>query len=139
MLNYFVPNVWMHWEFTWEIPQEGVHQIFARAVESEGTVQRENGVFGWRSLGSSIIFDVCEGNFDGDQDQDGSDGVTFKESFGRNMFFNLCMSELPCNGDFDCDHDVDGTDAAQFKEDFGRSSIFLPCPEFEMIPWCEYP
>lgn len=139
LLNYFVPNVWMHWEFTWEIPQGGEHQIFARAVDSGGTIQEEHGVFGWRSLGSSIIFDVCEGDFDGDRDQDGSDGIAFKESFGRNMSFNLCMSENPCNGDFDCDQDVDGTDAAQFKEDFGRSSILDPCPDFEMIPWCEYP
>jgi hypothetical protein len=49
------------------------------------------------------------------------------------------VSETPCNGDFDCDHDVDGTDAANFKEDFGRSGVLNPCPDFTMIPWCEYP
>ena len=32
----------------------------------------------------------CEGNFDGDEDQDGSDGVTFKTDFGRNPFNNPC-------------------------------------------------
>ena len=32
----------------------------------------------------------CEGNFDGDEDQDGSDGVTFKADFGRNPLNNPC-------------------------------------------------
>ena len=32
----------------------------------------------------------CEGNFDGDEDQDGSDGVMFKADFGRNRFNNPC-------------------------------------------------
>ena len=80
----------------------------------------------------------CEGNFDGDQDQDGSDAATFKLDFGRSPFFNPCINGDSCNGDFDCDVDVDGTDAAKFKEDFGRSQFSNPCPDCLTIPWCVY-
>jgi len=34
--------------------------------------------------------DRCEGNFDGDQDQDGTDAAKFKLDFGRNEFDNPC-------------------------------------------------
>jgi len=34
--------------------------------------------------------DFCEGNFDYDQDVDGSDASTFKTDFGRNTFKNPC-------------------------------------------------
>ena len=81
----------------------------------------------------------CEGNFDGDEDQDGSDAFDFKVDFGRSPFGNPCESGNPCNGDFDCDHDVDGSDAFTFKEDFGRSPFGNPCPNCVTEPWCEYP
>ena len=79
----------------------------------------------------------CEGNFDGDEDQDGSDAFTFKEHFGRSPFGNPCMPDNPCNGNFNCDADVDGSDAFIFKEDFGRSPFGHPCPNCVTIPWCE--
>ena len=81
----------------------------------------------------------CEGNFDCDEDCDGSDAGTFKVDFGRNDFFNPCTNGLPCNGDFDCDNDCDGTDAAKFKEDFGRSLFSNPCPICTVADWCSYP
>jgi hypothetical protein len=81
----------------------------------------------------------CEGNFDDDQDQDGSDAATFKADFGRSPFSRPCANGDPCNGDFDCDVDVDGTDAALFKSDFGRSTFFNPCPICPTDPWCTYP
>jgi hypothetical protein len=34
--------------------------------------------------------DRCEGNFDGDQDQDGTDAAKFKLDFGRSQFSNPC-------------------------------------------------
>ena len=80
----------------------------------------------------------CEGNFDCDQDCDGTDASLFKSDFGRSNFENPCESNDSCNGDFDCDHDVDGTDASIFKEDFGRSSFGNPCPACEVGEWCVY-
>ncbi len=81
----------------------------------------------------------CEGNFDGDADQDGTDAFTFKQDFGRSIILNPCTEGSACNGDFVCDHDVDGTDAFEFKKDFGRGTFLNPCPNCAAIPWCEYP
>jgi hypothetical protein len=80
----------------------------------------------------------CEGNFDGDEDQDGSDAATFKLDFGRLEYNNPCTVDSPCNGDFDCDNDCDGTDASTFKADFGRLEYNNPCPNCATIPWCVY-
>jgi hypothetical protein len=83
----------------------------------------------------------CEGNFDDDYDQDGTDASTFKVDFGRSKISgNPCTSARPCNGDFECDTDVDGTNASAFKTDFGRSKISgNPCPICPTNPWCVYP
>lgn len=81
----------------------------------------------------------CEGNFDDDDDQDGTDAFTFKADFGRSTFLNPCNSDNPCNGNFDCDGDVDGTDAGNFKIDFGRSNFNNPCPACEVGDWCVSP
>ena len=81
----------------------------------------------------------CEGNFDGDDDVDGTDAASFKADFGRSGFNDPCESADPCNGDCECDVDVDGTDAALFKSDFGRSSFNNPCPYCPTDPWCMYP
>ena len=78
----------------------------------------------------------CEGNFDGDEDQDGSDAYTFRVNFGRNSYENPCESINPCIGNFDCDDNVDGSDAYTFKEDFGRSQYDAPCPLCEAVEWC---
>ncbi len=81
----------------------------------------------------------CEGNFDGDHDQDGTDAFNFKQHFGRSMIHNPCSNTTSCNGDFMCDGDVDGADAFTFKQDFGRSTFNRPCPNCITVPWCQYP
>jgi hypothetical protein len=81
----------------------------------------------------------CEGNFDCDQDVDGTDAQQFKTDFGRSMFLSPCTNPDPCNGDFDCDSDVDGTDARVFKDDFGRSMFSDPCTVCVPTTWCFYP
>lgn len=81
----------------------------------------------------------CEGNYDGDPDQDGTDAYTLKHDFGRSRILNPCTNAAPCNGDFACDSDVDGTDAFTFKTDFGRMGILNPCPDCVTVPWCVYP
>ena len=81
----------------------------------------------------------CEGNFDCDEDCDGSDAAIFKTDFGRSLFVDPCTNEAQCHGDFDCDGDCDGTDAAGFKIDFGRSSFTNPCPACVVGDWCVYP
>ena len=81
----------------------------------------------------------CEGNFDCDEDQDGTDAAAFKVDFGRSTFVNPCTNQDTCKGDFDCDGDVDGSDAGWFKEDFGRSPFANPCPACEQgVEWCGY-
>ena len=42
--------------------------------------------------------DACEGNFDCDQDVDGTDAAVFKEDFGRSPFTNPCETcfDSPC-------------------------------------------
>lgn len=67
-----------------------------------------------------IGIELCEGDFDGDGDVDGSDLAVFAADFGRTD----CGSEPPCEGDFDGDDDVDGSDLAVFAADFGRTD----CP-----------
>ena len=78
----------------------------------------------------------CEGNFDDDDNQDGSDAAIFKTDFGRDSYNNPCSSSNRCNGNFDCDENVDGSDAAKFEEDFGRDSYNNPCPICPTEPWC---
>jgi len=80
----------------------------------------------------------CEGNFDADLDQDGTDAAVFKVDFGRSSFKNPCTAVAPCNGDFRCNGNVDGTDAALFKADFGRTAFTRPCPNCATDPWCTY-
>ena len=48
-------------------------------------------------LSTTVVFaqDFCEGNFDYDQDQDGTDAFTFKEDFGRSTFGNPCPTDGP--------------------------------------------
>ncbi len=49
---------------------------------------------------SVMAQDVCEGNFDCDQDVDGSDAAVFKDDFGRSAFSDPCEtcidSSCPC-------------------------------------------
>jgi hypothetical protein len=83
----------------------------------------------------------CEGDFDCDGDQDGTDATIFKLYFGRNPLYYPCTEIDPCRGDFDCDQNIDGTDASKFKEDFGRNVFNNICPEcvvVEVGDWCSY-
>ena len=80
----------------------------------------------------------CEGNFDCDQDVDGTDASKFKSDFGRSLSARPCTNDDPCNGDFLCDSDVDGTDTSKFKSDFGRSMTNNPCLICVTAPWCNY-
>lgn len=67
---------------------------------------------------------ICEGDFGGDGDVDGSDLAVFAADFGRTN----CSGD--CEGDFDEDGDVDGSDLAVFAADFGMTD----CPFFPLIP-----
>lgn len=65
LLNYFIPNVWKHWEFSWDVVQVGEYQIFARAIDSLGNIQYEPfGNFGWRGFGVLVTAET-------DDDADG--------------------------------------------------------------------
>jgi len=64
--------------------------------------------------------ELCEGDFDSDNDVDGSDLAIFAADFGRTD----CATGPQCEGDFDDDDDVDGSDLAKFASDFGRTN----CP-----------
>ena len=64
LLNYYVPNVWKHWEYTWQIPQVGEYEIFARAEDNLGNVQNETASFGWRGFSIPVTVD-----YDDDQDR----------------------------------------------------------------------
>jgi len=86
LLNYYLPNVWKHWEFTWEISQVGDYEIFARTEDSLGNVQNETGSFGWR--GFSVLVTV-------DYDDDG-DGVA-------NLLDNCPNDYNPSQADSDSD------------------------------------
>ena len=90
------------------------------------------------ALYGSAGFCDCEGNFDSDDDQDGTDALVFKADFGRGQYDNPCNSSNLCNGNFDCDDDVDGTDALVFKADFGRGQYDNPCSSCVVEEWCSY-
>lgn len=98
--------------------------------------QHDNYPPGGNSIGDACD---CEGDFDADRDEDGSDAATLKDAFGRSRFKNPCTNTLPCHGDFTCDEDVDGSDVVLFKADFGRSAFKNPCPNRLTAPWCVYP
>ena len=70
----------------------------------------------------------CLGDFDYDNDVDGTDAGRFRWDFGRNPFNKACEGSDPCYGNFDCDSDCDGSDASTFKTDFGRNGLINPCP-----------
>ena len=47
ILNYFIPNVWKHWQYQWKVEAPGRHTIFARVIDKDGNIQNENGLYGW--------------------------------------------------------------------------------------------
>ena len=97
--------------------------------------QEDNYPLGGNGCGDAC---ECEGNFDIDDNVDGSDASGFKHSFGRNDGNRPCTNDDPCKGDFLCDGDVDGSDASKFKSDFGRNVGNNPCPSCHTVPWCNY-
>jgi len=77
------------------------------------------GTYNYFDIGAYEYVIACEGDFDGDNDVDGSDLAVFAADFGRTD----CTDD--CEGDFDGDGDVDGSDLAVFAADFGRTD----CPK----------
>ena len=63
---------------------------------------------------------MCERDFDGDGDVDGSDLAVFAVDFSRTDYNG------DCEGDFDNDGDVDGSDLAVFATDLGRTDCPMP-------------
>jgi len=51
----FVPNVWKHWEFAWQIPHVGQYSILARTYDDTGAAQPEKDGFGWRDFIMSVF------------------------------------------------------------------------------------
>ena len=49
-------------------------------------------------ISAVLAQDACEGNFDCDQDVDGTDAIIFKKDFGRSQFTNPCdtCTDSPC-------------------------------------------
>ena len=76
LLNYFVPNVWKHWKYTWQIPQVGRYEIFVRTEDAPGNTQREqSGNFGWRGFGNPVTVDYDQDNDRIPDSQDNCPGV----------------------------------------------------------------
>jgi len=69
ILNYYVPNVWKHWQYSWEIPDVGQYEIFARTKDTLGNVQNETEAFGWRGYSIPVTVDY-------DDDGDGVPNAT---------------------------------------------------------------
>lgn len=76
---------------------------------------------GTQAIDDNIGQQPCEGDFDVDNDVDGSDLAIFAADFGRTS----CATAPVCEGDFDCDCDVDCSDLALFASDFGRTDCAL--------------
>jgi len=56
ILNYFLPNVWKHWQYEWEIESPGQYTFFARVKDADGLSQNETGPYGWR--GYKVVLTV---------------------------------------------------------------------------------
>ena len=63
LLNYYVPNVWKHWQIDWNFPLPGNYEINTRSTDSAGNVQNSTGLFGWAGFSVPITAD-----FDDDGD-----------------------------------------------------------------------
>jgi DMSO/TMAO reductase YedYZ molybdopterin-dependent catalytic subunit len=74
LLNYFVPNVWKHWKFIWEISQRGEYQIIARAEDDSGNQQSGEGFFGLEHFNISVKVDY---DSDGDEIADSADNCPY--------------------------------------------------------------
>jgi C1A family cysteine protease len=114
-------------DYTWPAPIDTCSPIAADkcylSCNGSAWTHVGQGEHGWdigiRARIEEIV--LCEGDFDGDNDVDGSDLAVFATDFGRT---DCTGSPDPCEGDFDVDGDVDGSDLAVFAADFGRTD----CP-----------
>ena len=97
----------------------GVHEHWKNSVDKQYSrnLGTDNGI---ELISSDPLILICEGDFDGDEDVDGSDLAVFAADFGRTD----CSAD--CEGDFDNDNDVDGSDLAVFAADFGRTDCPMP-------------
>ncbi|KPJ55836.1 MAG: hypothetical protein AMJ42_06170 [Deltaproteobacteria bacterium DG_8] len=88
LLSYFVPNVWKHWEFIWEVSQVGEYLIIARAEDGLGNKQNEEGFFSLENFSITVTIDYdndedevpdsednCPYNFNPDQNDKDEDGI----------------------------------------------------------------
>jgi len=88
LLNDFVPDVWKHWEFTWEVSQTGDYQIVARAEDDLGNQQGDEGFFNIANVIITVRVDYdgdgdhipdsednCPDTYNPDQEDSNNDGV----------------------------------------------------------------
>jgi DMSO/TMAO reductase YedYZ molybdopterin-dependent catalytic subunit len=105
----FVPNVWKHWEFAWQIPHLGRHFILARTYDDAGAAQQEKDGFGWRDF---IVPVRVEPDMDGDGVPDSRDNCP--------SIFNPSQRDSDGDGigdacDTDCP-DLDGRNPVSFHD-----------------------
>ena len=88
------------------------------------------------SVSTVMAQEPCEGNFDYDDDVDGSDAFTFKTDFGRSSISNPCPSDgpapVPKTGQTACyDEDSIPRDCAGTSEDGEHQrGVVWPIPRF---------
>lgn len=105
----FVPNVWKHWEFPWQIPHLGQYLILARTYDDAGAAQPEKNGFGWRDF---VVPVNVEPDADGDGVPDSQDNCP--------SIFNPSQRDSDGDGIGDvCDNDcpdLDGRNPISFRD-----------------------
>jgi sulfite oxidase len=74
ILNYFLPNIWKHWRFEWNIETPGDYTIFARVKDADGFSQNETGPYGWRGYRVEVTASVEINCLDRDRADINKDG-----------------------------------------------------------------
>jgi DMSO/TMAO reductase YedYZ molybdopterin-dependent catalytic subunit len=92
LLNSFVPNVWKHWQYTWDASQVGTYNILARVEDDLGNIEQENGMYSWRNLGITVNVDY---DIDGDSVPDGVDNCpNVPNGSGMGSCFNYFSGDV---------------------------------------------